>query len=219
MNIVFDFGAVLFTWQPTELVRRHFPHLTPTAQAAQDLARDLFHHEDWQGFDRGAHTLDEAVARIAARLSLPGKELHDFLAPIGERLVPINDTVTLLARLRERREAEGDLRLYYLSNMPAPFARALEQRHDFIGWFDGGIFSGDVQLAKPQPEIYRLLESRYGLEPARTVFIDDMQGNVEAARALGWQAIHCTQPERLGAQLQTLLPQLASATGMAGSRR
>lgn len=219
MNIVFDFGAVLFTWQPTELVRRHFPHLTPTAQAAQDLARDVFHHEDWQGFDRGAHTLDEAVARISARLSLPGEELHDLLAPIGERLTPIDATVTLLDQLREQRDRAGDLRLYYLSNMPAPFARALEQRHDFIGWFDGGIFSGDVQLAKPQPEIYRLLESRHGLEPARTVFIDDMQGNVEAARALGWQAIHCTQPERLGAQLQALLPQLASATGMAGSRR
>ncbi|EGI76583.1 HAD family hydrolase [Hylemonella gracilis] len=207
MNIVFDFGAVLFTWQPTELVRRHFPQLTPTAQAAEDLARAVFHHEDWQGFDRGAHALDEAVARIAARLRLPGDALHELLAPIGEQLAPIDDTVTLLARLRERREADDDLRLYFLSNMPAPFARALERRHDFIGWFDGGIFSGDVQLAKPQPEIYRLLESRHGLEPARTVFIDDMQVNVEAARALGWQAIHCTQPERLGAQLQALLPQ------------
>ncbi|EYC52335.1 haloacid dehalogenase [Hylemonella gracilis str. Niagara R] len=219
MNIVFDFGAVLFTWQPAELVRRHFPHLTPTAQAAEDLARSLFHHEDWQGFDRGDHALDEAVARIAARLSLPGDALHDLLAPIGERLAPIDATVALLARLRERRDAAGDLRLYYLSNMPAPYARVLEQRHEFIGWFDGGIFSGDVQLAKPQAEIYRLLESRHGLEPARTVFIDDMQANVEAARGLGWQAIHCTQPERLGAQLQALLPQWMPAMGMAGSRR
>lgn len=208
MNIVFDFGAVLFTWQPTELVRRHFPHLTATPQAAQALARDLFHHEDWQGFDRGAHALDEAVARISARLSLPSDTLHAFLAPIGERLAPIDATVALLAQLRERREVAGDLRLYFLSNMPAPYARVLERRHDFIGWFDGGIFSGDVQLAKPQAEIYRLLESRHGLEPARTVFIDDMQANVEAARGLGWQVIHCTQPERLGAQLQTLLPQL-----------
>lgn len=210
MNIVFDFGAVLFTWQPAELVRRHFPHLTPTAQAAEELAQALFHHEDWQGFDRGAHALDEAVERIAARLSLPGDALHAFLAPIGERLAPIDATVALLARLRERRDSDmaGDLRLYFLSNMPAPYARVLERRHDFIGWFDGGIFSGDVQLAKPQPEIYRLLESRHGLAPERTVFIDDMHANVEAARGLGWQAIHCTQPEQLGAQLRTLLPQL-----------
>ncbi|QBK04679.1 HAD family phosphatase [Hylemonella gracilis] len=209
MNIVFDFGAVLFTWQPAELVRRHFPHLTPTPQAAEALARDLFHHEDWQGFDRGAHALDEAVERISARLALPGDALHAFLAPIGERLAPIDATVALLARLRAQRECDpaGGLRLYFLSNMPAPYARVLERRHDFIGWFDGGIFSGDVQLAKPQPEIYRLLESRYGLEPARTVFIDDMQANVEAARNLGWQAVHCTQPERLDAQLQALLPQ------------
>jgi hypothetical protein len=34
--------------------------------------------------------------------------------------------------------------------------------------------------------------------------------SAEAARGLGWQAVHGTQPERLGAQLQTLLPHLFS---------
>lgn len=206
MNIVFDFGAVLFTWQPAELVRRHFGHFTPTAEVAQQLARDMFHHEDWEGFDRGMHELNFVIERMASRLSLPGEQLHAFLGPIGERLTPIAETVELLAQLRHRRDTRGDIRLYYLSNMPAPYARALEQRHGFIQWFDGGIFSGDVKLVKPQREIYELLISNHGLYPQHTVFIDDLLTNVEAARALGWQGIHCTSPQRLAAQLAPLLP-------------
>jgi putative hydrolase of the HAD superfamily len=207
MNIVFDFGAVLLTWQPVALVQRHFPHLTPTAQAAHDLARAMFHHEDWAGFDRGTHELDDVVASMSSRLALPGDALQEFLKPIGERLLPIEETVTLLQQLRERRDSAGDVKLYYLSNMPAPYARVLEERHEFVSWFDGGIFSGDVKLAKPQREIYELLASRHALAPAQTVFIDDLQANVDAAREVGWQAIHCTQTKALAAQLQPLLPQ------------
>jgi putative hydrolase of the HAD superfamily len=206
MNIVFDFGAVLLTWQPVALVQQHFPHLTPTAQAASDLARAMFHHEDWAGFDRGTHALDDVIASMSSRLSMPSEALQEFLKPIGERLQPIDETVTLLQQLRERRDSAGDVKLYYLSNMPSPYARVLEERHDFVSWFDGGIFSGDVKLAKPQHEIYQLLQSRHDLEPARTVFIDDLQANVEAARAVGWQAIHCTQTSALANQLNPLLP-------------
>ena len=96
--------------------------------------------------------------------------------------------------MRARRDAGEDLRLYFLSNMPAPHARALEARYPFMRWFDGGIFSGDVQLLKPQPEIYQLLAERHALAPGRTVFIDDTLVNVEAARSLGWHAIHCSAP-------------------------
>jgi hypothetical protein len=42
--------------------------------------------------------------------------------------------------------------------------------------------------------------------PAETVFIDDSAANVEAARAFGWQAIHCTAPDMLPAQLARYLP-------------
>ena len=106
----------------------------------------------------------------------------------------------LLDALRQRRDAGEDLHLYYLSNMPVPYARALEKRALFLPWFEGGIFSGDVQLLKPQREIYALLSERFGLEGRNTIFIDDSLPNVEAARAFGWHAIHCTAPSALPQQ-------------------
>lgn len=205
MNIVFDFGAVLFDWQPAKLLAQHFPERGATPEQARKLAHALFDHADWRGFDSGTVALDQVVSRTALRLALPQDRLHDALAPIGEQLAPIACNIDLLAGLRERRDSLGGIQLYFLSNMPSPFARALERRHDFLQWFDGGIFSSDVKLGKPDPAIFKLLALRYQLAAADTLFIDDSLANVQAADALGWQTIHCEAPERLPGQLMNKL--------------
>ncbi|MDB5884179.1 MAG: haloacid dehalogenase [Polaromonas sp.] len=199
-NIVFDFGAVLFVWQPAQLVAQHFPERCGTPDQARELAAALFNHADWHGFDGGTVALDEVISRSAVRLDLPHARLHRLLAPIGEQLAPIACNIELLDRLRGRRDRVGDIALYFLSNMPDPFARALERQHEFLQWFDGGIFSSDVKLGKPDPAIFSLLASRYRLEAADTLFIDDSLANVQAADALGWQTIHCEVPECLPGQ-------------------
>ena len=205
MNVVFDLGAVVVAWEPARLLQAHFPERAPTAEAAQALARAFFHHEDWLAFDCGLRSVDEVVARTASRLGLPASTVHDMVAPVGERLDPIPDSVELLDELRTRRDSGEDIRLFYLSNMPVPYARALERRLPFFQWFDGGVFSGDVKRIKPNSEIYELLAWRHGFDPAQTLFIDDMAPNVEAARALGWHAIHCTTPKVLRAQVARYL--------------
>jgi putative hydrolase of the HAD superfamily len=98
--------------------------------------------------------------------------------------------------------------------MPAPYARAVERRHGFIRRFNGGVFSGDVKFIKPEREIYELLAVRHALDPQQTVFIDDSAANVEAARAFGWQAIHCTHPAALAAQLVRYLPAAPAASAI-----
>ena len=206
MNVVFDLGAVLFAWEPARLVQAHLASHAPTEAAAAAMGRALFHHDDWTGFDCGTRTLDDAIARMSARLALPPEPLHTMLQGLGERLEPIGVTVEMLEQLIEYREAGQPLRLYYLSNMPAPYARAIERRHAFMRRFDGGVFSGDVKFLKPEREIYEVLAMRYGLDPEQTVFIDDSAANVEMARAFGWHAIHCTSPAMLPSQLQRYLP-------------
>lgn len=207
MNIVFDFGAVLFTWRPLDLVTEHFPDLAPTPAQAGHWAHQVFGHADWHAFDRGSASMADTIVRTAARLGLDRAALTRLVEGIGERLVPIADTVQLLRRLqalRAQRLAVGrePLRLYFLSNMPEPYARMLERSHDFVVEFDGGIFSGDVLHIKPEPAIYQLLQSRYALEPAKTVFIDDLLVNVQAAQAQGWHGIHFESAAQLNQALQ-----------------
>jgi putative hydrolase of the HAD superfamily len=209
MNVVFDFGAVLFTWRPLDLVAECFPDRASTPAQAGHLAHEVFGHADWQAFDRGTATMAEVIDRTVARLGLDRAALTRLVEDIGQRLVPMPDSVALLNRLKAMRaaqQAEGRadaLKLYFLSNMPVPYARTLEHLHAFLLDFDGGIFSGDVLLIKPEPAIYQLLQSRYVLEPAKTVFIDDLLGNIEAARAQGWHGIHFKSAGQVTQDLQT----------------
>ncbi len=204
MNIVFDFGAVLFDWRPVERVRRW---LSPEAASslAGTLARDIFLHADWLDFDCGRLDLDTVIDRTAVRLCMPRDRLHALLAPIGRDLEPIAPNVAVLLHLARRRDRHERPCLYFLSNMPQPFARELEQRHDFLRLFDGGVFSGDVRLGKPDPAIYRLLGQRHRLQPEQTWFVDDHLANVEAACDLGWQGLHLTQPLELRSLLRKSL--------------
>lgn len=205
MNLVFDFGAVLIDWQPARLVAQYFPELTVASQTAEALARAIFSHEDWHAFDRGTVTQEEVTERTARRLGLPHARLHALVNGIGERLTPLDESVAVLVDLVDRRKRRADVSLYYLSNMPVPYARVLEQAHAFLRWFDGGIFSGDVQSVKPEPGIFQLLQTRYALEPGRTLLIDDLQSNVNAACAMGWQGLQFTSAQQLRSDLDTLI--------------
>ncbi len=203
MNIVFDFGAVLFTWQPAQLVTATFPDAASNPADAKRLAHDIFSHDDWHGFDRGTVEMSDVIRRTALRLDLRESQLAGLVSQIGELLTPIEETVSVLSQLVQQRIRQNSPRLYYLSNMPVPYARVLEQRHTFLTWFDGGIFSGDVKLIKPDPAIYELLETRYALDPAQTVFIDDLKANVVAAQLRGWQGIHFESAKQLALELET----------------
>jgi putative hydrolase of the HAD superfamily len=76
------------------------------------------------------------------------------------------------------------------------------------GWdelFDGVVISGEVGMRKPEPRIFHHALGLVGLPAERCVFIDDMEPNVLAARALGISGIHhLAVPDTL-AELETLL--------------
>jgi putative hydrolase of the HAD superfamily len=49
-------------------------------------------------------------------------------------------------------------------------------------------FSCRLGCEKPDPAFYRKVQSHIGVEPGDILFLDDKPVNVEAARALGWNA-------------------------------
>lgn len=201
MKIVFDFGGVLFHWQPQRLLRREIAHVAHDDASAAHWVSHFFqsYEGDWGDFDRGTVGVPELVARIAARTGLTPHEVQRVVDGVPRELQPIADTVTLLRRLRDEGHA-----LYFLSNMPEPYADHLEREHDFVGWFRDGVFSARVNLAKPDPAIFALAAQRFGAAPAELVFLDDHEPNVQAARAGGWQAIHFTGAADADAALRAL---------------
>jgi putative hydrolase of the HAD superfamily len=197
-TVVFDFGGVLFNWQPQDFLARLLPHRAATPEAAEALCGVFFenYRGDWGEFDRGAIGPDPLAERIARRTGLRVDEVRTVMDAVPHELQPIPGTVALLHRLHEM-----DRPLYFLSNMPAPYALHLERTHHFLELFRGGVFSSRAGMIKPEPEIFAHAAQVLGLVPERTLFIDDVADNVEAARAAGWQALHFVGPAACEAEL------------------
>lgn len=66
------------------------------------------------------------------------------------------------------------------------------------------VTSAEEGVMKPDPRIFEVALARTGAQPAEAIFVDDMEENVAAARALGMHAIHFTDTESTIAQLVRL---------------
>jgi putative hydrolase of the HAD superfamily len=87
---------------------------------------------------------------------------------------------------------QGKFRLVALSNTNELHVRSLSERYDFMNCFDHHVYSFETGFMKPEAEIYIRALDVAGAEAGTSLFIDDLQSNVEAARALGIQAFHFT---------------------------
>jgi putative hydrolase of the HAD superfamily len=88
-----------------------------------------------------------------------------------------------------------------LSNINENVVESVEHEFDWIQRFDVRVWSYQLGIVKPDPAIYRFTLTELGTLPEETLFIDDKLPNVEAARALGIQAIEYSSVERLREEL------------------
>jgi putative hydrolase of the HAD superfamily len=91
-----------------------------------------------------------------------------------------------------------------LSNMGDDVLASVERKFDWIHRFDVLVWSCQLGVVKPDPAIYRHMLNELAVQPEETLFIDDRLPNIEAARALGMQAIEFSTIERLRADLIAL---------------
>jgi putative hydrolase of the HAD superfamily len=188
VDVVFDFGNVLVEWNPLRLVNDHFSeHMRPEDSAETFTERWVNPH--WLRYDLGEIDTQTVAHAMAPTLGCEVPPLHAFIEKIPHVLPTLDASVAAIQKLFAARDGGAAIRVFYLSNMPSEFADVLERRFDWIARFDGGIFSGREKLSKPDPDIYAALESRYSLDPLRTLFFDDSHANIVAAQARGWQAV------------------------------
>ena len=78
-------------------------------------------------------------------------------------------------------------------------------RHLFADLFDDVVISAEVGMRKPEERIFKLAVGRLGLSPGECVFVDDVEGNIVAARALGFATVHHGESAATRARLAELL--------------
>ena len=194
--VLFDLGKVLLDWSPRYYYERFFPG--DEAALAHFLAEVVA--PEWiLEMDRG-RPMDEAIAARQRLYPEQAELIARWREGWPEMLRgEIAGTVEILEELATRGR-----RLYALTNFSHETWPVARQRFGFLERFEQVVVSGEVGLVKPDPRIYRLAIERCRLEPARTVFVDDIPANAAAARAEGLHAVHFTTPERLREDLLQL---------------
>jgi 2-haloacid dehalogenase len=193
---VFDLGGVLIDWDPRYLYRTLLDSDDEIAAFLDEVGFADWNHE----MDAGARTWAEAVEALATRHPHHRHLIEAYPLRFAETVPgPIHGTVELLAELHA-----VDIALLALTNWSAETFPVARERFDFLRLFDGIVVSGEERLTKPDPAIFRVLVDRYALDPARTLYVDDRQVNVDAAESVGLRGALFTGPDDLRHELSRL---------------
>lgn len=125
---------------------------------------------------------EEFITRSMELTSFSGTRA-DFLDLWCDIFSPNEAMWRTIARLR------GQLPLYLLSNTSDLHKDYLFATYPVFGNFDGGVYSYSAGSAKPDAEIFQRTIQELGIDPAQTLFIDDLAANIFTADELGFSTI------------------------------
>ena len=222
-NVVFDIGRVLvhYNWKKwlRELLsdddyiffltsyKNRTGKMPVWAGEEADVLVDklydaIFCHGDWDEIDRGVMSVEQVIIRMASHIEIGSyTDLVRFcLHNAGKALEQYDYSRSWLWNIKAR-----GFGVFYLSNYSRFLMAQNKECLDFIPMMNGGIFSDDVKLIKPDPAIYELLCERYCLIPGECVFIDDKLENVEAAKKLGFKTIQMKDYDQASVELDKYL--------------
>jgi putative hydrolase of the HAD superfamily len=203
--VVSDFGGVLTAPLMDGFVRIQadlgIPPQAFGGAFARAAARDGRHplHE----VEVGAITEGEFLATLERELSVileRSVTLHGF----GERYLTGLDPNGELFAYYRRLYARG-MRLALLTNNVREWEPFWRTKLPVDEIFETVVDSGFVGVRKPDPAIYALVLERLALPADACVFVDDLDGNVDAAQALGFAVVHHRETQATIAELEALL--------------
>ena len=209
--VVWDFGGVLLDWDPRYVYRELFDDTAAMEHFLAEVTSAEWHAENDRGVRYG-----ESCAALAARHPEHAELIWTWWRRSEDMIAgPIAGSVAVLEEL----QAAG-VPCYGLTNMEAETYPLRRERYAFLRSLRGTVVSSAEGVVKPDPEIFRRLLARFGLTAGETVFIDDSEANVTAARALGMVAVRFESPERLRSELSILgLPVRPGRGGPSTHRR
>jgi putative hydrolase of the HAD superfamily len=127
-------------------------------------------------------------------------ELHRFREVFFEALDPNAPMIELMRECRR-----GGKRMAMLTNNVQEWEPLWRTMLPVDEIFETVIDSGFVGYRKPEPQIYEITLERLGLPASACLFVDDLEVNIEAARQLGFNAVHYREPNQAIAEVRAAL--------------
>ena len=195
-TVIFDIGNVLVDFDWEGFIHRMFPG---REELITELDIAVWGGGRWDRLDAGDPP-EEVFSNIIAHAPKHAQELRKVFANVGDTLKKRPASPVWITDLKNR-----GYRVLYLSNYSRYVMGLNPDVLDFLPLMDGGVFSCDVKLIKPDRRIYECIAEKYNRVPSECVFIDDIERNVKAARDFGFQAIQFVNLEQAQRDLNTLL--------------
>jgi putative hydrolase of the HAD superfamily len=191
-TLIFDWGNVIIPIYPEKTLEafRTLGHSDFDKYFAHEQEDTIFHH-----FEKGLVEREAVYGQMCAEI---GRSLSP--SAIDEALCCMMGTtpeirLTLLKKLRPH------FHLFLLSNTNSIHTNYCnrqmmdKQGVDFVNLFHKVYYSYTMGLRKPGREIFQKVIDENQLDVKQTLFLDDLQTNIDTALSLGMQALQIT-PEQ-----------------------
>jgi putative hydrolase of the HAD superfamily len=181
--IVLDFGGVIVRTEDhvgrRELEEKY--HLLPGG--AHNL---VFYSSIADSATIGKADPEEIWEHVADELSLSHHELGEFKESFWAGDNIDNQLIQFLKSCRPKYKTA------ILSNAWKNLRKVLEETYNIVEGqnVDHILVSAELGVAKPDPEIYKLLAEKLNTPFHEILFVDDFNENIQAAKLLGIQTIH-----------------------------
>ena len=198
-NILFDIGNVLASFRWPSLFR----DLGFEGEAFDRIAAaTVLHPTMWNEFDRSLMADEEIITKCIERAPEYEQEIRLLFSKTELLVEEYPHSYGWIKELKER-----GYQVYLLSNYGKTSFEAAKAhgRLSFLPLVDGAVISYEVQVVKPEPEIYQVLLKKYSLKAEECVFLDDKAENIEAAQLLGFHGIVVEGYEQAKKELEELL--------------
>lgn len=177
-NIVFDMGKVLVGYRAMNVCEHHIEDVHDRKR----VCTAVFVSPEWIQMDMGVLPEEQAIRQICGRVPARLHEAVRLCMRDWDKycMFPMTEMEPLVRSLK----AEG-YGIYLCSNASLRLLSCYRDVIPAADCFDGFLFSAEVKCIKPQKEMYYHLFDRFGLKAEECFFIDDVQLNIEGARACG----------------------------------
>lgn len=193
--VLIDMGGVLLGWDPARLYER----LLGDRQRAEALVDEIDLHAWNDRLDLG-EPYDEVIPRWQAAHPRRAAEIAAYRDRWAETLTAAEPAV---AQIVDALRGAG-VAVVLLSNTSAETFDLCRAVAPVLDRLDGHVLSAREGVAKPDRALFDTALARFGLDAARTAFVDDRPANVAAAAELGLHAVRFTDAAALRRDLAAL---------------
>lgn len=222
-DVIFDFCDVLVDWEPRVPLEGQVPAETIDRLFDRDDPYGFWHYDELS--DLG-WSEERVLADYAAHHGLGGRgnggdvvgddggDGEDNVADTESyadalrafRLYFDRQRLALVGMLPGMPELLHDLdavgvRCWGLTNFTVKYVDTARELFPALGLLKDVVVSSTERIHKPDPEIFRRAIVRFGVDSARTAFVDDKPWNAEAGTAAGLTGIRFTDAASLRARL------------------